>query len=191
MSYYYTYYLTKQCVLSTLFYSVEKILYILYNIYMIDLHILKGKAEALALLEKTAAEKFNSFEIVKGQHGKPYLKEIENFCFNISHSGEISVLALSDSEVGVDAEKIKKADLRIAKRCFLQNEAEYILREDSDNRFFEIWTRKEAYLKYKGTGISGGLQSVDTFNCSPDIKTFFIDGYVISVCGDGEVNIIK
>ena len=173
------------------FLLLEKILYILYNKGMIKLYILKGESDAYALVRKIAAEKFNNAEILKTDMGKPYLKDVSGFCFNISHTDGMTVLALSDSEVGVDAEKVKKADLRIAKRRFLKNECDYVLKADSDKRFFEIWTKKEAFLKCKGVGLSGGLKSVNVFDCNPKIKTFFIDGFAVSVCGNGEIEIIK
>ena len=163
----------------------------LYNKTMIKLYILKGKSEAYALVKKIAAEKFNNAEILKTEKGKPYLKGVIGFCFNISHTDGMTVLAVGDSEVGVDVEKIKKADLRIAKHRFLKNECDYVLEADSDKRFFEVWTKKEAFLKYKGVGLSGGLKSVNVFNCNPKIETFFIDGYAVSVCGNGEAFIIK
>ena len=60
---------------------------------------------------------------------------------------------------------------------------------DSYNRFFEIWTQKEAYLKFKGTGISGGLNRFNVFEIPEKINTFIIDGYVISVCSEKEFEI--
>ncbi len=156
---------------------------------MNKLYILRCGEEAHTLLEKIAAGKFNSFEIYKNQHGKPFLKGKDGFYFNISHTDGMTVLAVSDSEVGVDVERVKKANFKIAKRYFLPNEAQYI--GDDDIRFFEVWTKKEAFLKYKGTGLSGGLKGVNVFDCRPNIETFFIDGYVISVCCEKELEIIK
>ena len=56
------------------------------------------------------------------QNGKPRLLKYLNFFYNISHSGDYAICAVSDSEVGVDIQKIRKPDMRIAKRYFTEDE---------------------------------------------------------------------
>lgn len=145
---------------------------------MNNLYILKGKCDPYAFVQKKAAEKYNNTEIVKTEKGKPYFKYIPDLFFSISHKDEVTVIVLSDCEVGVDVEKIKKADLRVTRR-FLKEEIDYITKCDSDRRFFEVWTKKEAYLKCKGTGISGGLNSVNVLNLP--FETMAYEDYIISV----------
>lgn len=145
---------------------------------MSEIFIFKGECDAYAFLQKKAAEKYNNTDIVKNEKGKPYFKYISDLFFSISHTDELTVIALSDSEVGIDAEKIRSADLRVIRR-FLKEEADYITERDSDRRFFEIWTKKEAYLKCKGTGLSGGLDSVNVLELP--FKTMDYEDYVISV----------
>ncbi len=157
---------------------------------MNKLFVLKGKADAYAFLRNLAAEKYNNTEIVKTEKGKPYFKNIPDLFFSISHTDGLTVIAVGNSEVGVDVEKLRMADLRITRR-FLKQEADYITAADSDKRFFEVWTKKEAYLKYKGTGLSGGLDSVNVFDCTHSIKTFYFEDYVISVCSKVEFEIAK
>lgn len=137
-------------------------------------------------------QKFNieDFEILKTDNGKPYIKTCHSLYFNVSHSKDLQAVAISDSEVGVDIEFIRKVDLRAVKR-FTKAEEEYILSENSLERFFEVWTKKEAYLKYNGVGLSGGLNSFNVFEVSPYIKTFKIDQYFLSVCGERDFKIIK
>lgn len=104
--------------------------------------------------------------------GKPYAEGL-NIHFNISHSGELVACAINDTEIGIDIEKIRKINLKIAKKICLENELNYIFDGNeidytSTNpkhieRFFEIWTGKEAYFKYLGTGISD-FKEVDTLN---------------------------
>ena len=155
---------------------------------MNEIFIFKGECDAYALLEEKAAEKHNNTEIIKNEKGKPYFKHIPDLFFSISHTDGLTVIALSDCEVGIDVERIKKADLRIIKR-FLNEEAEYITEQDSDRRFFEVWTKKEAYLKYTGYGLSGGLDSVNVLKLP--IKTFDYEDYVISVYSEKEYEIEK
>ena len=155
---------------------------------MNKIFIFTGECDPYAFLKTTAAQKYNNTEIAKTEKGKPYFKDIPDLFFSISHTEGLTVIAVGDSEVGVDVEKTRKADLRITRR-FLKEEADYINVCDSDRRFFEIWTKKEAFLKYKGTGLSGGLQSVNVLNLP--IKTFAFEDYIISVCGEREYEIEK
>ena len=157
---------------------------------MNKIFVFKGECDPYAFLCKTAAKKYNNAEIVKAPNGKPYFKCIPNLFFSISHTDGLTVIALGDCEVGIDAEKVRKADLRITRR-FLKSEADYITAADSEKRFFEVWTKKEAFLKYKGTGIAGGLKSVNVFECNPKIKTLYFEDYIISVCSENDYEIEK
>ena len=140
-----------------------------------------------ALLDFQGAEvSFSDF--LKDKNGKPYIKNLPDFHFNISHSENAVVVAISNSEVGIDCEKLRSADLRIAKRRFTEKEYAYIT-EDSSNtdlRFFEIWTKKEAFLKQNGKGITLPLNSFDVTNNSLDkiFYTYQKDGFFISVRTD-------
>ena len=90
--------------------------------------------------------------------------------FNLSHSGDVALVAVTGAhEVGVDVERIRElADRdRLARRFFSPQEVAVLERLPSENRseaFFTCWTRKEAYLKALGGGISIGL---DQFDVSP------------------------
>jgi len=112
-----------------------------------------------------------------GPHGKPMLIAGDGAGdggaserlpeFNVSHSGDIAVVALTaDQAVGVDLEQIRSmpdAD-RMAARFFSVNEyAQYctINPESRLDAFFRCWTRKEAYIKARGEGLSLSLQSFD------------------------------
>ena len=90
--------------------------------------------------------------------------------FNLSHSGDVALVAVTGGrEVGVDVERIRAlADRdRLAQRFFSAQEVAVLTRLPSESRseaFFTCWTRKEAYLKALGGGISIGL---DQFDVSP------------------------
>lgn len=155
---------------------------------MNKIYIFKGECDHYAFIKQKAAEKYNNTEIIKTEKGKPYFKAIPNLFFNVSHTDNLTVIALGSSEVGIDAERVKKADLRIIKR-FLKEEADYITEKESDRRFFEVWTKKEAFLKYKGVGISGGLNTENVLNLP--IKTFDFEDYIISVYSESEYEIEK
>lgn len=110
------------------------------------------------------------------QYGKPHLDDMKlerNLDFNISHAGNISLLAVvKDRRIGVDLEKVHNDDSlnTIAKRFFTPDEFErLILLPDAlrPEAFFTCWTRKEAFIKARGEGLTIPLdQFAVTF--SPD-----------------------
>ncbi len=130
--------------------------------------------------------------IEKGDFGKPYIKDYPEFKYNISHSGEYVAIAYGCDDVGIDIEYIREKDLKIAKRCFHKDEYAYITKNEAgqDERFFEVWTMKEAYLKYTGQGIN---VSLDSFVVEPDnqkirgidvdILVKNINGILVAICG--------
>ena len=96
------------------------------------------------------------------REGKPFLPEINDLHFNLSHSGGELAVAFSRNEVGLDIEsKVRRANYgELARRFFDAAEARAV-EEAGDSVgevFFRLWTAKEAVLKLEGTGISGGLQ---------------------------------
>ena len=125
------------------------------------------------------------FEIA--EHGKPYAKDL-NVEFNISHSADMVVCAVDDNPVGVDIEKIRSVDLNTAKRIFNDWEIRYIFEcipdvEDYNcylndavlQRFFELWTKKEAYGKLLGVGL------FTESNSDVDLTSSIENGYCVSV----------
>jgi 4'-phosphopantetheinyl transferase len=98
-----------------------------------------------------------------GEHGKPGFlqrKETSSLFFNVAHSGDWILLALSQAgEVGVDVEQIRlETDWQaIARRMFSPGENDLLQHADPEIQrrlFFQIWTRREARLKALGTGLS-------------------------------------
>lgn len=90
-------------------------------------------------------------EMKLSNYGKPYFTNHHNFDFNISHSGEYVVIAVTENgKIGVDIELIdQEIDLSLGTVVFTQSEYNYI---DTYLDFFILWTKKEAYLKCIGTG---------------------------------------
>lgn len=101
-------------------------------------------------------------EYIKGEKGKPYLANTlsSSLQFNLSHTRDIAILAIaSQSEVGVDIEHIdRKTDWQgIVKRFFTDQEQQTLFElpeELQQQAFYELWTRKEAYMKVLGSGLS-------------------------------------
>lgn len=97
------------------------------------------------------------------KYGKPYLEIADISCdlrFNLSHSHGMAVFAFTKGqEIGVDIEWIRKGISReqIAERYFSHHEVSALHRlseDQQDEAFFNCWTRKEAFIKAKGEGLS-------------------------------------
>lgn len=116
------------------------------------------------------------------ENGKPYVENIKVH-FNLAHSYNLVLCAVSDNPIGIDTERIRQVNTDIAKKYFTKREMEYVLENKIQevNRFFEVWTKKEAYVKMLGTGISDFL----TFDSlSKKISTKRYGGYIISVTSE-------
>ena len=105
-------------------------------------------------------------------YGKPFVLNhkthtASNIQFNVSHSGEYIVIALSQGvPVGIDIEQITNdiEFLEIAQNFFSPVEYAELIKQpviEQCKAFFHIWTRKEAYIKAKGKGLSIPLDSFD------------------------------
>ena len=93
---------------------------------------------------------------------KPFLKDSDGIHFNISHSGDWIVCAIAENEVGIDVEKIRKINLNIARRFFSTKEVGHLFKLPEKAQldyFFDLWTLKESYLKFLGTGLTKSLNS--------------------------------
>ena len=108
-------------------------------------------------------------EFRTGPRGKPYLVGDE-LQFNMSHSGKLALIAVAKTELGVDVEKVRHLEslTAIAQRHFSGSEFAKLDRLEDDARelgFYRCWTRKEAYIKALGEGLSMALDSFDVSLC--------------------------
>ena len=112
--------------------------------------------------------KINAARISFGQnaYGKP-LMEHNPYHFNVAHSGNYGLLGLTKiADIGVDIEQFRaQTDLEaIARRFFSRVEiAEFSALPESERQqgFFNAWTRKEAFIKAVGMGLSLPLHAFD------------------------------
>ena len=116
------------------------------------------------------------------ENGKPYLAENPIY-FNLSHSGEVTAIALSKSEVGLDIQLRDGTPRPALSRRLSPAERE----ED----FFKVWTAKEAYIKYRGGTLAKMLPALEFKagtlyeNGTPAPAALFfaeIGGYALCVC---------
>lgn len=133
-----------------------------------------------------------------GENGKP---ETDGICFNLSHSEDLVICAVSAQPVGCDIEKISDMKKNIAERFFTINEVKYLDQFDEEekrNEFFRLWTMKESYLKMTGEGMSLPLnmvefvfgESVNVYRegtlCNCNIKEYEFPGYKLTVCAEDD-----
>ena len=125
------------------------------------------------------------------KNGRPYIKDRPDIDFNLSHSDDIAICVLeisNNAKVGVDVEKItsRRHTKELAARFFSPKELECFLKNDcSDVMFTKIWTRKEALLKLRETGLSNDLKEADTFSQNPNeyFSEYIVEEkYIVTLC---------
>jgi len=150
---------------------------------------------------------------VRDEHDKPCLNG-DNLQFNITHTRNAFAFAVSAyNYVGIDMEKVdRKVDYTsIIRNYFSKGDQEFITGSESEiaERFFLLWTRKEALLKALGVGIVTDLKqfslytdeenaivnSLDSFNFGIECENHFIysckvEDYLLSIAVPQENNII-
>jgi 4'-phosphopantetheinyl transferase len=106
-----------------------------------------------------------ALRFAEGPQGKPFLTEHPRLSFNVSHTqGRAAVAVSSCGPVGVDVERLDpRVDVDgLAERCFSPAEQAALRQVAGERRlraFFDGWTRKEAFVKAVGTGLSHDLAS--------------------------------
>lgn len=133
-------------------------------------HFTVARGLLRSLLSRYLGETPDQLRFTYSSYGKPQLSEQfqdAGLCFNVSHSGQVVVYAFTRGrEVGVDVEYHRPdvAGEEIAERYFSVNEVRelFALREElRAEAFFNCWTRKEAYIKAIGEGLSHPLDQFD------------------------------
>ena len=125
----------------------------------------------------------NQIRFSYNSYGKPALAYDcggDTICFNISHSNELILCAVAyGRKLGIDIEYIRPdfATDQIAQRFFAQEEVAALRELPKCNQaesFFTCWTRKEAYIKAKGRGL-----------------TLPLDSFVVSLAPDEPVSLLS
>lgn len=133
------------------------------------------------------------------EHHKPATLGID---FNISHTGDFILLAVSQKPIGIDVEYLNRNfDFEsILDISFSPNEIEYIGKPVVDTvNFYSLWTRKEALLKAVGEGISDNLHNIECLDEQLayhdekfNMKTFLLkEDYIVSVAVQKDIEAIN
>ena len=129
-----------------------------------------GRGFLRDVLGRYLSSKPEELKFSYGAYGKPALNgEHKNsrLRFNMSHSHEVALFAFAENrELGVDVEHIRAdfASEEIARRFFSPREVETfnaLPQQDQVAAFFRCWTRKEAFIKVIGMGLSQPLDQFD------------------------------
>ena len=147
------------------------------HVWLADLRRLpRGSSEAFVreVLSAYIGEVLQSSDFAIDRRGKPRLPS-SHLEFNLTHSGERAALAVATrTPVGIDIETIRTArdPLALARRFFAPEEAQELAVMPPDRRdraFLTVWTRKEAFVKGVGVGLSGHLGRFRV-SCDPDLQ---------------------
>ncbi len=126
----------------------------------------------------------NAIVIKRTEAGKPFAFGLD-IHFSISHSKDMVVCAVSHKNIGADVELVRDIDLRILSLAGTESDREFIYAEglsdeERRDRFFKLWTAKEAYFKFCGTGIVG-LKSINYLDIAPKCQVFTENEYMITL----------
>ena len=120
--------------------------------------------------------------------GKPFLTEHPDIHFNLSHSGDVAVCALSDQPVGIDIETSRKISNSLIDYTMNEKERAFIAAsDDMTMAFLTLWTKKEALLKLTGEGIRNDLKNVLDHADHYLFETCLTDRYVYSIAKYREI----
>jgi 4'-phosphopantetheinyl transferase len=125
------------------------------------------------------------------RRGKPRVAGAGGPCFNLSHAGELAVIAISDGDVGVDIEPETSAPAALEAAAIACTPAEAaaldrLPAEDRAQAALRLWTVKEAYLKATGEGLSVALDQVEIPAPWTVRELRPAPGYVGAVAAQGE-----
>lgn len=112
-----------------------------------------------------------AMNFTENENGKPHISERPDIHFNITHTGGLCAVALSDAEVGIDAERSvslskRRLDNLVKSGYFSESEiTAFGLRghptDELTRSFYRLWTAKESVVKCSGEGIAVGFKKLD------------------------------
>ena len=121
---------------------------------------LAGRAHLRRILSRYTQTDPSEISFSYENNRKPVLANHPNLSFNLSHSGNIGLIAVTHSRrIGIDLEYLEaeRPFSEIAERFLSKSENDFINEHPEEERpqaFYQVWTLNEAYLKALGTGFS-------------------------------------
>jgi 4'-phosphopantetheinyl transferase len=130
-----------------------------------------SRAALRFILGKYTQQPASGIKFILGNNKKPSIWQ-HSLKYNISHSGNWILIAVSNTEIGTDTEEIN-SELPykdILPGNFNTDEISYILTENAMNAFYLLWTRKEALTKATGQGLDENLKYIPCLTGTHEIK---------------------
>lgn len=137
---------------------------------MIKIYCINRKENECFFIREVLQKKWgvDCSSLERNENGKPYFKN-DSLFFNVTNTTDFSALAISEKEIGVDAENLKKnLNIERFKRILSEREKEEITNVEC---FLKNWTAKESYVKKHGFSLSFYLKRLEFFN-----ETLYLDG---------------
>ncbi len=140
-----------------------------------------ARAFLRALLGDYAGEEPARVPLQVSPSGKPFLAEPADLHFNLSHCEDRGVVAVARKPVGVDLERVREIPeaLTMAAHVFAASEIRALRAfppHERSEAFLRCWTRKEAFVKAKGTGLLTPLVSFEVTLDSAPPALVLLDG---------------
>lgn len=140
-------------------------------------------------------------EVGYGEYGKPYIKNLSQFHYSLSHSEEWIICVAGKLPVGADVQKMRPWKMQMAKRFYSEVEYDRLVSlENTDKEmqtrlFYKMWTAKECCVKLTGRGIGAGISQYVTDEGFKHISglehnNFYINiydtisDYIVCVCSE-------
>ena len=125
-----------------------------------------------------------SLEWKYNEYGKPYMEG--GLEFSLSHCKYGIAVAVDDKPIGIDIESIREFRPELVERTMNAFEQSAISNQQSEVEraveFTRLWTQKEAYLKYLGTGITDDLRHVLDNTGNAQFETTIKTNYIYTIC---------
>jgi len=161
-----------------------------FHFYRDAQNALLGDVLTRMLICRATGYSNKQLEFATNEYGKPFLVNDPHIHYNISHAGNFIACVIDDEAIGIDVERIKPIDIKIAERFFAPDEVAYIISPQDNlltHRFYEVWTKKESRIKWEGKGLSKPLPSFSVFNTKEHEHVCYhevlrSDKYICHVC---------
>ena len=126
-----------------------------------------GRLMARQLLAERCGAVPADFRFRENEHGRPDIAHPDAGAlrFNLSHSGGLVACVIGDQQIGVDIERLDRpaVDPRVIGRYCSSDEQAALAAMPATlrhERFLQLWTLKEAYVKARGTGLTLPLRNI-------------------------------
>ena len=128
------------------------------------------------ILKNDYNQNFDELDISYNEYGKPLLGAVH---FSVTHTDHELAIVISDNEVGIDMEEVRKYEPLVAKKLFTDKEQALV--KDNDYLFTRVFVMKEAYGKYDGRGLGEYLKEIEVGEID-NLETFDYDNLIMAVC---------